>query len=83
MVTSPKLSTSILSIPFGPRALFTLSATILAAIMFVCWASFPLERLEPSFNIRTGTPPVAGDDKPLTTSFNVSTRETALQYKFF
>jgi hypothetical protein len=51
--------------------------------MFVCWASFPLERLEPSFNIRTGTPPVAGDDKPLTTSFNVSTRETALQYKFF
>jgi hypothetical protein len=33
--------------------------------MFACWASFPLVRLEPSFNIKTGTPPAdTGDDKP-------------------
>jgi hypothetical protein len=62
MVTSPKLSTSILSMPFGPRELFTVSAIMRAAIMLVCWASLPLERLEPSFNTRTGIPD-AGDDK--------------------
>jgi hypothetical protein len=33
--------------------------------MFVCCASFPLERFEPSFNTNTGTPPAApGADKP-------------------
>jgi hypothetical protein len=33
--------------------------------MFVCCASFPLERLEPSFNTNTGTPPAdPGADKP-------------------
>jgi len=32
--------------------------------MFECWASFPLVRLEPSFNIKTGTPPAdIGTDK--------------------
>jgi hypothetical protein len=70
--------------PFGPRELLTVSATIFAAIMFVCWASFPLERLEPSFNTKTGTPPACpAPDKSVTSPFNASTRKTALQYKFF
>ena len=56
IVTSPKLSTSILSMPLGPRALFTDSATILAAIMFACCASLPLERDAPSLSMRTGVP---------------------------
>jgi hypothetical protein len=68
--------------PLGPNELLTDSATTFAAIMFVCWASFPLERFEPSFNTRTGTPP-ACDDKPIQTSLFASLRETALQYKFF
>jgi hypothetical protein len=70
IVTSPKLSTSILSMPFGPRELFTLSATIFAAIMFVRCASFPLDRFDPSFNIKTGTPPACpAVDKFVITSF--------------
>jgi hypothetical protein len=34
--------------------------------MLVCWASFPLLRLEPSFNTKTGTPPDGTDDKLIT-----------------
>jgi hypothetical protein len=52
--------------PFGPRELLTLSATILAASMFVCRASRPLDRFEPSFKTRTGTPPADCVDKPYT-----------------
>jgi hypothetical protein len=70
--------------PLGPKELLTVSATILAAIMLVCCASFPLERLEPSFNTRTGTPPADPcADKPFPSSSNASTRKTALKYKFF
>jgi hypothetical protein len=56
----------------------------LAAIMFVRCASFPLERFEPSFNTRTGTPPPDPcDDKLYPSSSNASTTETASRYKFF
>src|SRR5439155_14784587 len=52
-VTSPRLSTSILSIPRGPRVVLTTSETILAALILLLWASFPRLRLEPSFRIKT------------------------------
>lgn len=56
MVTSPKLSTSILSMPFGPSALLTVSATMRAASMLACWASRPLLLLAPSRKMSTGVP---------------------------
>jgi hypothetical protein len=45
-----------LSIPLGPRALLTDSATICAAMMLACWASCPLDLDAPSRNIKTGVP---------------------------
>ena len=56
IVTSPSESTSILSIPFGPRVVLTASATALAAAILFLWASFPCFLSEPSFKIRIGTP---------------------------
>jgi hypothetical protein len=50
--------------PFGPKVLFTASAITLAAMMFACWASFPLYLEEPSFKIKTGTPCVAAINIP-------------------
>ena len=41
IVTSPKESTSILSIPLGPRLVRTISAIILAAAMLFFWACLP------------------------------------------
>jgi hypothetical protein len=69
--------------PFGPNALFTVSATIFAAIMLVCCASLPLLLLEPSFSTKTGTPPACADDDKSNNLLNASQKETALQYKFF
>ncbi len=57
MTTSPMESTSILSIPLGPRALLTASAIALAAMMLLYWASLPLSRLVPSFSISMGVLP--------------------------
>jgi hypothetical protein len=42
MVMFPVLSTSILSIPFGPSVVFTVSAMILAARILFLLASFPV-----------------------------------------
>src|SRR2546422_10381783 len=51
---SPMPATSILSIPLGPMVDRTISATILAAIMLLLWASLPLDREVPSLRIRMG-----------------------------
>src|SRR5437867_13394458 len=51
---SPMPATSILSIPLGPRVDRTISATILAAIMLLLWASLPRDREVPSLRIKTG-----------------------------
>src|SRR5207248_9124331 len=51
---SPMPATSILSIPLGPMVDRTISATILAAIMLLLWASLPLDREVPSLRIKTG-----------------------------
>ena len=56
IVTSPKPSTSILSIPRGPNDVLTNCATSVAANMLFFCASFPLVSLEPSFKIKTGWP---------------------------
>jgi hypothetical protein len=55
-VASPMLSTSILSIPLGPKVVLIESATALAAAMFLLCASFPVSRLLPSFNMIIGMP---------------------------
>jgi hypothetical protein len=54
MVTSPRLSTSILSMPLGPRLVRTISDITLAASMLFLRASLPLVSVAPSFSIRTG-----------------------------
>ncbi|OPX58776.1 MAG: hypothetical protein A4E30_01431 [Methanomassiliicoccales archaeon PtaB.Bin215] len=59
MTTSPMESTSILSIPRGPRVLLTASAMALAAMMLLYWASLPFSRLEPSLSISIGAFPIA------------------------
>jgi hypothetical protein len=69
--------------PLGPRALFTTSATTFAASMLLFCASFPLERFEPSFNTKTGTPPVDWDDDKSNNLLIGSQRKTASEYKFF
>src|SRR3989440_3426271 len=51
---SPMPATNILSIPLGPIVDRTISATILAAIMLLLWASLPLDREVPSLRIKTG-----------------------------
>src|SRR2546427_175187 len=51
---SPMPATSILSIPRGPMVDRTISATILAAIMLLLWASLPLDLEVPSLRIKTG-----------------------------
>src|SRR5207245_9600517 len=56
---SPIPATSILSIPRGPMVDRTISATILAAIMLLLWASLPLDREEPSLRIKTGVSDVS------------------------
>ncbi|MBA7516264.1 hypothetical protein ES705_08310 [subsurface metagenome] len=56
IVTSPKESTSILSIPLGPSVVLTASATALAAAILFFWASFPCFLSVPSFKIIIGTP---------------------------
>jgi hypothetical protein len=68
--------------PFGPRELFTASATIRAAIMFACCASLPLERDEPSFKIRTGIPEISEANFNQSSKSTFGTVENALQYKF-
>ena len=54
MTTSPMLSTSILSIPFGPRVERTESATALAAAMLLLCAERPLVRSVPSLRMKIG-----------------------------
>ena len=54
IVTSPRPSTNILSIPLGPNDVFTNCATNVAANMLFFCASFPFVSLEPSFKIKTG-----------------------------
>jgi len=58
MVTSPTVSTIILSMPLGPRVLLTMSATVLAALMLLYWASFPRSLLVPSLRIIIGVLPI-------------------------
>ena len=41
IVTSPATSTSILSMPLGPNVDFTMFDTAIAAVIFICNASFP------------------------------------------
>nr|QNO53751.1 hypothetical protein ONPGGGGH_00050 [Methanosarcinales archaeon ANME-1 ERB6] len=57
ITTSPRESTSILSIPFGPKVVRTAEATAFAAFMFVLCASLPRVRSLPSLNTNTGIPP--------------------------
>ena len=54
ITTSPMLSTSILSIPFGPNVDLTASATAFAAAMLLLCAVLPLVRVVPSFKIKIG-----------------------------
>ncbi len=56
ITTSPKLSTSILSIPFGPKVDFTASPITFAASMLDLLASLPLTLCVPSLRIITGVP---------------------------
>ncbi len=58
MTTSPRLSTSILSIPRGPRVLRTASAMAFAAWMLLNCASLPLSLLVPSFRMKIGVLPI-------------------------
>ncbi len=57
MTTSPRLSTSILSMPRGPRVDLTASATAFAAAMLLNCAPLPLSLLVPSLSTRMGVPP--------------------------
>ncbi len=56
ITTSPIESTSILSMPLGPRVVLTASATAFAAMMLLLWASLPLVLLLPSFKMNIGCP---------------------------
>src|SRR4030066_2385180 len=56
MVMSPKLSMSILSIPRGPKVVFSTSPITFAAIILFLWASLPLFLVVLSLRIRTGCP---------------------------
>ena len=58
MVTSPSESTSILSIPLGPRLVCTISAMIFDAAMLFFWASRPLVSEPPSLRRTTGMLPL-------------------------
>jgi hypothetical protein len=68
--------------PLGPRALFTDSATICAAMMLACWASRPLDRDAPSRNIRTGVPANPEDNHHFSL-FCFEALENTLRYKDF
>ena len=57
ITTSPRESTSILSIPFGPNVVRTAAATAFAAFIFAVCASLPLALSPPSRNTNIGTPP--------------------------
>ena len=57
MTTSPMESTSILSMPLGPRVERTASATALAAAMLLDWAVRPRVRCVPSFKMKMGACP--------------------------
>ena len=54
MITSPIESTSILSIPLGPKVDLTASAIAFAAAILFCVAFLPLSLCVPSFKITTG-----------------------------
>src|ERR1035441_489240 len=56
IVMSPRLSISILSMPRGPKVVFSTSPITRAAIMLFLWASLPLLRVVPSLRMRTGCP---------------------------
>ena len=58
MTTSPTESTSILSIPLGPRLLLTASEIALAAEMLLNWASLPFSLFVPSLRMITGALPI-------------------------
>ena len=58
IITSPIESTSILSIPFGPRVVRTASATAFAAAILLLWAVRPRLRVVPSFSMKIGCWPV-------------------------
>ena len=57
ITTSPRESTSILSIPFGPNVVRTASPTAFAAFIFAICASLPFVRSLPAFNTNIGIPP--------------------------
>src|SRR4030042_115151 len=61
MTTSPRVSTSILSMPLGPSVVLTASATALAAAMVDLWASLPLLLNVPPGSIRMGCPPICAN----------------------
>ncbi len=61
MVTSPILSMSILSMPFGPRVDLTAAATAFAAAILLFWASSPRFLVVPSLRIIMGCPPSCCD----------------------
>ena len=54
ITTSPMLSTSILSMPFGPNVDLTASATAFAAAILLLCAVLPLVLVVPSFRINIG-----------------------------
>ena len=55
ILISPIESTSILSIPLGPKLVLTNSATILAAVILFLLASLSFVSVVPSFKTRIGT----------------------------
>jgi hypothetical protein len=55
IVTSPNVSTNILSMPLGPRLVFTICVTSLAAVILFCCASLSFVSVLPSFNNKMGT----------------------------
>ncbi len=55
---SPSESTSILSIPLGPRLDRTALAMLFAASILFFMASLPVSLFDPSFNMNIGCPPI-------------------------
>ena len=56
---SPSPSTNILSIPFGPNVVLTVSASTFPAKILFLWASLPTDLFVPSGKIKIGCPPCA------------------------
>ena len=65
ITTSPIVSTSILSMPFGPSVVLTAFATAFAAAMLLPCASRPRVREDPSLRMKIGCP-VSCCDKSIT-----------------